>query len=96
VPEDSNAGAPDARMSQRSPRKVATSSRPSPSTATSPAAHHRSLIFDGSCPLQISLDAAELPAGSDRTIESFYVRPRRLTHSRQASSSCETGPGPEE
>jgi hypothetical protein len=34
----------------------------------------RTLVWEGTVPIQVSLDDSELPQGSDRSVESFFVR----------------------
>jgi hypothetical protein len=42
---------------------------------TSPG-RYRTLVWEGSVPIQVSLDEGELPQGSDRSVESYFVRRR--------------------
>lgn len=72
-------------MSKTSPRKPPRS-LPAVSSVSSQQTSRQ--LFEGSVALQVSLDAAELPAGSDRSIESFYVgaRPRKKQKRCEVSS----------
>lgn len=40
----------------------------------------RRLCWDGTVPIEVKIDAKELPAGSDRTLESFYIRAPRVSY----------------
>lgn len=35
----------------------------------------RRLVWEGTIPIEIKIDSKELPAGSDRNLESYYVGP---------------------
>ncbi|KZS94710.1 autophagy-related protein [Sistotremastrum niveocremeum HHB9708] len=40
----------------------------------------RRLCWDGTVPIEVKIDSKELPAGSDRTLESFYIRAPRVSY----------------
>ncbi|KAK7685207.1 hypothetical protein QCA50_011570 [Cerrena zonata] len=57
-------------------------SRPSPSAFTTPASTtlFRRLTWEGTVPLEIRVDAKELPANSDRGLECYYIQAPRVSY----------------
>ena len=52
------------------------------STFTTPASVtlFRRLLWEGTVPLEIHIDSKELPANSDRGLESYYIQASRISY----------------
>jgi autophagy-related protein 5 len=40
----------------------------------------RRLLWEGTVPLEIHIDSKELPAGSDRGLDSYYIQASRISY----------------
>ncbi|KAK9900431.1 APG5-domain-containing protein [Cystobasidium minutum MCA 4210] len=78
--QSSYSSSPGRRQQQASAYATGDSSHAAAASTSSSAELYRSLVFGGSVPLCISLLPEELPAGSDRSIDSVYLQVPRISY----------------
>ncbi|KZV98862.1 hypothetical protein EXIGLDRAFT_700082 [Exidia glandulosa HHB12029] len=65
-------------MATYSPKHAPGSSPQTAYTTPASTALFRRLVWEGTVPIEIRIDGKELPAGSDRALESYYVQAPRV------------------